>query len=502
MNKAVVGAVALVAVAGAGVGMAAWSGSRIGTELQAQTDKVLAPFPGVKIVENSVTKGLFSSTHTVTLEAGCAPQAGGEAAAAAAAASAPADGQTKPLRITWRDHVQHGPLPGFRGVGLAVIDSELVLPPEVATPLAKALGDQPPFKAHTSVGFGGKYVSEVSSPAFKMSEAGKGDLDWQGVRMTVHGDLTRGIAAGGSYTMEAPGATFNMVSDGQAAGTVRLGRVAIQAEVLPNDGSSMLVAPSRGTGSIDLLALSFKRPGEPDAKPVDIAFENLQLSSDTKVDAGLLSQVSKISMKGRFDQLAFDKVDLQASMSRLHVATYAQLLGRAMQQSFGCHKPGDPNAAEAAVALAADMQKGFGALLAYNPEYSLDRLAIEMGGKTAEIAYAIGLKGVSEADAALPVQALLFSKGYGTASFKVQTGWIEQLVRQVTAMKAASDGSSAEAAAAGTLAAINATVDDLVAKGFLAREGDVIRSKAAFEQGVVKVNDQPMDIPLGAMLAK
>ena len=72
MNKVVVGAAALVVVAGGGVGFAAWSGGKVVGELQSQTAEILAPFPSVKVVENSVSKGLFSSVHTVTLDIGCA----------------------------------------------------------------------------------------------------------------------------------------------------------------------------------------------------------------------------------------------------------------------------------------------------------------------------------------------------------------------------------------------------------------------------------------------
>src|SRR5437868_6863801 len=55
MNKAVVGAVALVVVAGGGIGFAAWSGGKVSSELQSQTAALLAPFPGLKLVENSVS---------------------------------------------------------------------------------------------------------------------------------------------------------------------------------------------------------------------------------------------------------------------------------------------------------------------------------------------------------------------------------------------------------------------------------------------------------------
>jgi uncharacterized protein YdgA (DUF945 family) len=491
MNKAVVGAVALVAVAGGGVvGFAAWSGGKVAGELQAQTAALAAPFPGIKVVENSVSKGLFSSVHTVTLDIGCTP------AAEAPALQPAVDGAPagKPLQITWRDHVRHGPLPGGKGLGLATIDTEIVLPPEVAAQLARLFGDKPVVQVHTALGFGGTYVSELTSPPFKYAEAGKGDIHWQGATATVRGSLTGGLGAGGSYSFEAPGLSVNFASE-QANGTLRVGRIALQGEVSPQPDASLLLSPGRGTGGIDSITFALAPAG---GKVVDVRFEKLVFDSEAKVDGqGLWSAVSKMGMTGRVDDFAIEQIDMQVSLNRLHGATYQQLINRAMQSSFGCHKPGDEAAMREAAALAADMQKGFTTLLMHNPEYGLDRLAVRLGGKTAELSYRLGTKGVTEADAALPLPALLGTKGYGAATFKVEDGWIEQVVTKVVATKAAAEGVPADETVAQTMAMINATLDDLVAKGYVAREGKAVVSKAAFEGGLLKVNDQPLQVPMG-----
>jgi len=504
MNKVVVGAAALVAVVGGGVGFAAWSGAKVAGELQSQSAEVLALFPGIKVVDNSVTKGLFSSVHTLTLDIGCAADALAAAVPsdnpttdpAAAAPQAP----SKPVQITFRDHVRHGPLPGGKGVGLAAIDSEIVLPPEAAAQVAKLFGDKPFMSMHTAIGFGGSYVTEIKSPPFKYAEKGKGDIDWQGLQATMRGSLTSGPAFVGSYSLEAPGLNVNFVSDDQAAGNLRIGKMAMQGEVLPNSGGTVLMAPSRGTGGIASMEFAFKPSGEGKAKPINMVLENLQFSSDAKVDNGLWSGVSKVSGKGRVDDFAIDKVDMQVSLSRIHAATYQQLMGKMFKSSFSCHKPGNEEAQmKEAAALAEDMQKGFAALLVHNPEYALDRLAIDLGGKTAEMSYRFGAKGVTEADAAMPLPALLTTKAYGHASFKVQTGWIEQVVKKVISLKPLPDGASPDTLVAQTMGFINATVDGLVNDGYLAREGEAVTSKAAFEGGALKVNDKPINMPLGML---
>lgn len=507
MNKVLVGAGALVVVAGGSLAFGAISGAKVAAELQSQTAETLAAFPGVKVVENSVTKGLFTSVHTVTLNFGCTANAVSAAAAvlpvsASPVASEPSASPSSPtptarreLQITWRDTVRHGPLPGGKSIGLATIDSEIVLPPDVAAQLAKLFGNKPALSVHTALAFGGTYVTDIQSPPFKYAEPGKGDIDWQGLHATVRGSLSGGIAAGGSYTFEAPGMNLNVGN----AGSLRLGKMAMQGEVLPHAAGSLLLAPSKGSGAIASMAFTFTRP-EADAKPISMVFEGLQFSSDAKLDQGMWSAVSKMSTKGRVDDFAIDKIDMQVSLNRIHAATYQALVGQLMQQSFSCRQPGnEAAAAEQVQALAGNMQKGFGALLLHNPEYALDRLSIELGGKTAELSYRFGTKGMTAADAEAPLQALLATKAYGAASVKVQRGWLEQVVKKAVMLKPLPQGASADTMVSSTMGIVNASLDNFAARGFLTSDGDTVSAKAAFEGGALTVNDKPMNLPPGTL---
>jgi len=491
MNKVAVGAAALVVVAGGGVGFAAWSGGKVSSELQSQTAALLAPFPGLKLVENSVSKGLFSSTHTVTIEAGC----GLDDAAEAATDGGPA----KPVQITWRNHVRHGPLPGGRGVGLATIDTEIVLPPTVAAQLARIYGDQPVVTVHTALGFGGTYVTDVTSPPVKHAEAGKGDIDWQGLKATVRGSLTGGVAAGGSYTFEAPGLNVNFAPQGQAPRALRVGRMTMQGDVTPQPDASLLFAPGRSQGAVDSIVLAMAP--QAGGKAMDVRFEKLEFNSDAKSDGqGLWSAVGKLGMKGSVGDFPIEKIDMQVSLNRLHGATYEQMVRRAMQSPpFTCHKPGGEAMMREADALSADMQKDLAALLVHNPEYALDHLTIRLGGKVAELSYRVGTKGVTAADAALPLPAMLATKAYGSAGVKVENGWLEQVVKKAVSIKADATGAPADEAMAQTMAMINGVLDGIVAQGYLTREGEALVSKAEFEGGMLKVNGKPLNMPPGLM---
>ena len=493
MNKVVVGAAVLAVVAGGGVAVAGWSGAKVADGLHAESAKMLQAFPAVKVVEHKVSKGLLSSTHELTVEAGCAPEAGADAAAGAATSG--------PVQFTWRDHISHVPVPGGRGVGLAAIDSELVLPPKAAAQVAKLLGDKPLFTARTNIGFGGDYVTTVSSPAFKFAEEGKGNLDWQGVQLVVRGNVRQGLAAGGSYSMDAPGLLLN-VTGGASPMTVKVGQISMKGDITPQPDASLWMAPGKGTGSIASIEFSSPRPGaDAAAKPLSVVFEGLQLSSDSKLENGLLSATSQFGFKGRVDDFPIDKVEMQVALRRIHAATYQQMVSRMMSTAFSCDKAAKAGLDEAANA---EMEKGLAALLQHNPEYALDKLAIELAGQRAEIAYTLGTRGVTEADRESPLPVLFGTKGFGTASLKVQMGWIEQITKKIAAVQAGvQPGAAADTEAAAALQAAqgqllgmaNMMIEQGVAQGFLQREGDLVKSSLKFEAGQLTVNDKPMGLP-------
>jgi uncharacterized protein YdgA (DUF945 family) len=494
MNKVVVGAIAVAVVAGAGVGATAWSGAKISKELHDQTASVLGQFPALKIVSHTTTKGLFSSTHEVTLQIGCAPQA-----------DAAADGATppKPLQITWRDHVQHGPLPGGRNFGLAVITSELVLPAGIPAELSKMLGNQSPLTVRTVLGYAGGYTSEINSPVLKYAEQGKGQFEWLGIKAVVRGSLTGGLAAGGTYNIEMPGFNLDIAKTERApGGSIKLGRIEASGEATPYADASVWLRPSKGSGSVASMAFNFERPlqdGSP-AQPMTVAFDGLKFSSETSIDKGLVSATSQFSGKARVDDFAIERIELQASLRRLHAATYQKFISRAMSSAMSCDKN-----AEAALqqSLMADLQKDLGTLLQANPEYGVDKFAVVIAGKRAEMSFKVGVRGISADDTKAPPMMLAMTKGYFDANASMHTGVIEQVVKKIASLQPAPTAASAPEAAASAaeaqastalmmMAVANQYINEGVEKGTVVRDGDTIKANAKYENGQMLLNGKPM----------
>jgi uncharacterized protein YdgA (DUF945 family) len=489
MNKVVVGAAVLAVVTGGSVGLAAWSGPQVARGVQERAAQWARAFPNVQVVDQQVTTGLMNSTHEITLQAGCVPAGG----------AAPGDTAPQPLKITFRDHIQHGPFPGGRSVGLAAIDSELVLPPQAAAQVAKLMGQQSVLRAHTVLGFGGGYVSEVSSPAFKFEETDKGRMEWQGLKMEVRGSLEGGLSAGTAYTLEAPGLTLDVAPAAGPATSLKVGRFSMKGDVTPGTEPGLWIMPNKGTATLSSIEVVTQKPAVPGAaaKAVKVLLDDLRFSSESTIDKGLLSAVSQFSGKGRVDEFAVDKVEMQIALRRLHAATYQQMVTRQMDALLSCGQPAD-RATQQQAAME-ELKAAAATLFRHDPEYALDKFAVELGGQRAELAYSVGTRGVTEADSALPLSELLGTRGYANASLKVQNGWIEQFAQQMAATAIPSTQPDAEAnrkaAQAQTVAFANMMIDNFAGKGFLVRDGDGIKAAAKFEAGQLQVNGKPVPLP-------
>ena len=190
-KKAVLGVLA-AAIAVAYGGGTWFAGSKVKSVYDTTFDELPKQTALVRVVERTYDRGFLGAVSTVTLEIGCAADA---AAAAQAPAAKPADGEEaddedgdeadskppKPLRITVRDTIHHGPLAGGT-LAAATIDSELVLDIKAQAGAEKLFGKAKPLTAHTKVGFDGAYTSDFTIAPAKLAEDGKGQFAWQGRR--------------------------------------------------------------------------------------------------------------------------------------------------------------------------------------------------------------------------------------------------------------------------------------------------------------------------------
>jgi hypothetical protein len=489
MKKTLVAAAGVAGLLGATTALAAWSGGAVTERLGQQTRQLANILPTFKVVEEQLERGLFSSTRTVTVQLGCLPTT------MMAPLTNRVPGAPQPLLIRWRDRIQHGPFPGGRRLGFATIDTELLLPAQWQAKLEKVLAGQPLLRAHTEIGFDGKFVSQLKLAALKMDAVRHGSFESKPV--DVRFSSNAGNSGPSAYALELSGVELRANLHGERF-ALKLGRLDSQGEVRLQDGLLRWLSPGKASGKLASLELDGSAPGTHGARstPVHARFDAVQFGAESSLEKGLWSGTKRLSFKGKVDDVSIDKIEIRTSIKRVHAASYQKLLSSLLGTALRCEPSGRPTAQ---AAMFPDLQRDLGSLLLYDPEYSLDSLAIELDGKRAELSYAAGTRGVTADDLKREIPELLMSKGVLRASAKVQLGLIADVMRKIAASLPADTKASADAPGAAdgaqATAFVNGMVDQFVASGYLVREGDFITVSSAIEAGQLVVNGKPMALP-------
>ena len=438
---------------GAGyVGATAWSGQQIEARYREQLDRVPAKMPLIRIFEQKYDRGLFVSTSTATLGFGCPAEAG------------------KPLPVvTITSTIRHGPIAGAT-LALAVVDSKVRIAGGDADvqQLTVALGPDAPLTVHTVASFAGPVRSTLTSPAIKLPLGKGAELDWRGLGGDVESSRDGQSV---SYRVKSGGLTL---TDPASHTTVRIGELAFQGEGRAITPVGALMA-GQLQGTLEAIEISACAVG---AQTV-MAMNRLAFSTSTAIDGELLKGTSSMIAKGSFGDVKLDKIEMKMSMKRLHAPTYQHLMETTTQELYRC---GAADKAASLMAMREKMQGDLVALLRHAPEMSIDRIAVDSGGMTGELSYTVGSEGVTDADAAQPLPAMLMTRAYLRGAFRVPVAWLRKL-SQATAAKLpgrAPDPST-----------VDVMLDQAQAQSYVVRDGDYVKGEASYAKGALSVNGKP-----------
>ena len=270
--KAGVAVAALTALWAAGT---AYSGKRLQTELLAQAEgwKAQGNSP-LRVTQIDYQKGFASSTRTLQVQFGCMKNA---------------EGAAEPLKLTWRDRIQHGPLPGFGAPGAARIESELLLSEAQAQALKKATGlDSLPIAMSTLVGFGGSTDTRISMPAFSLQPDADSHFHLKGLQARVQ------LARDGSahFEGELPGYELSSAKGGV--------KVVLKDARFESAGLAPLGWALTGKGQGRIAQVLLQGTGA-DGKPTTLfSLDGLSYSQDGQIKDQLYSAQMQMQAKARW----------------------------------------------------------------------------------------------------------------------------------------------------------------------------------------------------------
>ena len=488
-KKAVLGVLAAAIVVAYG-GSTWWAGTKVRSAYDTAFGELPKQTALVRVTERSYERSFFGAVSTVTLEIGCAA----DAAAQAPAAAKPPEGEEeegseeekkadatpppKPLRITLRDTIHHGPFAGGT-LAAATIDSELVLDDKAQVEATKLFGTAKPLTAHTKVAFDGAYTSDITAAPAKFTEEGKGQFAWQGAQARIETNAARTQVR---YELTMPGLDASNPAKGLQ---LKVGKFSAKADLDTSGGWILTTGKTEGRlESFEFSADQGLTPGDAPHKALPkVLLQNIDLLADASVKDGLYASTGTLKGKGKIGETTIDNFEMSSGGRRIQAAGYKKIMDAWMQSSAagGCGK--SSKASQAAMqALANQLAPDLKAMAKYSPEFGLDKMVVEMGGKRGELSYSAGMVGVTDEDLQLPGMALLMKRGVVKANARLPVKWIEQLAE-----------TGAQTGQTPPPEMVAGLVEQGEAKGFVKRDGDDVTGQIEFSEGSLKVNGKPLN---------
>ncbi len=445
--------------------------------------------PYLRIAERKYTPGWFRSEQEVTFEV-VGPQGSALGASAAIEAMAHAaeggvagareDGEpavavspealpptertqpgmqvpvVKPPRFTIRNEILHGPVLWTSGLGVARVNTRVVVPETMRHTLIDTFGTDEPLRVSTRLGFfGGRKTTFAGDARKVVLKNGAGEISWEDLRVDV------------SYSSTLD--TFDIMGDWprlefrDSAGTS-----GFIAEKMTIDGESDRVEGDLYDGDVEI------RVGKVAIKEASGGYvaEDVYYVADSSLDGDFMSVsfgfgTGEIAGKALSNLgTTVEEMHYDFAVRRLHTKTLARLM-TAIKESYA--KP--PVAGVSAEIAALEPIKAQTLeLFKHDPELIIDRLGLTTPDGEAYFKGVVRFKGVTEEDLAIGGLGLI-GKIDAEIQFSAHRKVVEKFPGGAT------------------------TVGQLVDGGYVVREGDKLVSKIEFRAGALTINGKPQGIP-------
>jgi uncharacterized protein YdgA (DUF945 family) len=431
----------------------------LGRVAHARIDKDLDELGGrapyLQVVDHSWTPGWFTSGLVVTLEfipAGLGPQAAGTGLAG-----------LPPKRFTVRSELLHGPLLGTSGMGLVRIKSHVVLGDEIRAKFVEFLGTDEPVHLTTRLGlFGGATLTlagEGRTVKVDASGANPDTLAWDDFKLVFSGG-----SGGKSYDVAGrqPRIEFS-----DAAGS---SHVLLAGLRLEGDGRRVTQDLYDGKMQLAIGSLRVKKGPDPPLEVNDLRYDVASIAEGDyfkyvfKLGTGAVKYAALDATGLRLKEVHYD-----FTLGHLHVATLQKMMEGFREAS--AHGGGDDPEQRLAAMMGLFREQGV-ALLAHDPELTIDRIGIVTPEGELALKGSLRLVGVGEADVSGGVAGLV---QHIAAELDLDT--VQAVVEKFP--------NGAAAVGVGTN------------NGFLKREGTRLSSHLEFRDGKLSVNGKPVPLPPG-----
>jgi uncharacterized protein YdgA (DUF945 family) len=463
--------VALLVAAGViGWPAATWFyGQRAQASAEQMSAAVTQSVPYISVVSSEYNKGFLNSTQTIRLRP-----------------AFPGLADDKLPELVIENKIQHGPFPGFAGIGSARITHNVVWPPEVKAQLTKLWGQAEPLAIVTHMGLGGGGATTFKSPA----ATGKFDATnvvFQGLDGVMN--FTSGFQKI-DYTITLPGATLD---DGASKAVV--GRIA------SNGAHTKLVGTEKlyiGKQQSSIASLDVMSNGQAAAtvKQIDYVVDT------TSPEANFVNATGKLTGASlKFGATDMGTLDYTYSMSKLHAPT-VEALTKSIQiemEKLGKAPAGGKPATDPNAAMLNAFKQHLPELSKHVPKFNIDKLRIGTAADFAQLDLAMFLKPIAAAELDNPMS--IIPKIDASMNIELSNSMLAMLSGQAGARMAGQADpamlaqlppeSRAQAEAqmkAQAKELVDQQLDTLVQQGYVIRGVGKVSAQIALKEGKLTVN--------------
>jgi uncharacterized protein YdgA (DUF945 family) len=467
----------LALLVAAGV-VAAWPAATwfYGNRAQASAEQFAAAItqtvPYVTLKSSEYTKSFSGATQTIRL-----------------VPNFPMPGDAKMPELVIENKIEHGPFPGFSGVGAARITHQIVWPPEVKAELAKLWGQQEPLSMVTNMTLAGGGTTTIKSPA-ATAKIDKANVAFQGLDGVIN--FAPGFA-NLDYSITAPGATAD---DGESKMVV--GKIASSGAQTKLAGMEKVYV---GKQNASFDSLDFISKGQPAATVKNITY----VTETTVPEANLLTVTGKLNGTAlKFSNFDMGTLDYTYSLSKLHAPTI-EALSKDLQTQMS--KPAAPKAADAILnsidtAILEAFKKHLPELSKHVPRMNIDSMRIGTAKDYAQLNGSVLLKPVTAQEVQNPMSILpkvdasinvemsesLLQMLAGQASEKMMSEQAEMIATMPPAQRAQMELQMREQ----SKLIVDQQLGGLVQQGYIVRSVGKFSSQIALKEGKLTVNGKPV----------
>jgi uncharacterized protein YdgA (DUF945 family) len=398
---------------------APWGMGRIAeSRVNSALDKAVKEAPYIKIAERKWIHGWFHSEQTVTFEfvlpklPGAPKPVAAFADAAAPTAEAPAVPQLPralpslpagPIRFTVHNDVTHGPVLGSSGIGLARLDTKLVVSDAIRKKIEEIAGPGDIVRITTRMGFFGGGTTTFSGKGRSIDLAKFGKAGQKGTIAWDDFNLVAGIGRNaGSYELQGRQPRVE-VSEGEGGDHFLMTNLTL-------DGSGSRVTKDLYDGGVVLgvgkvSATTTRAPafemqtikyGVNSSKQGEFMDYSLELGTGAINAAQLQAQGFQIK------EMHYDM-----TVRHLHIDTLQKLMEGLKAVSAKGFDGSGANAAEMQAAIMQPLKEQGIELVKHDPELSLDRIGLVTADGEGVIKGLVKLEGVTEQDLTAGIMAII-----------------------------------------------------------------------------------------------